>query len=764
MSIKTVFILLSILLVTSCSTSKHSHGVKPHSQSLNGDWQFEIIPPTLIQLDNSQLDNSQLDNNQSVASGAVTAISVPNNWHNEGVDHAGKAIYHRQFTLPNVATSSSLTSSSMSLLAKRYWLDFTAVDYAAVVRLNNIDVGSHQGYFAPFSLDVSNAINGGDNQLEVLVDSPNEKLTQDWSLNKTLIKGVLNHHDTRPGGAWSDRGQERNSGGIWGDVALRTTGLVAIDNVKVKAEVLNVNLQKTAGQVAITLDSLYAGDVTLEFKLIRIQSNSSGDLALDDKKQVLESEIETYRLNTQVVTGKQVIHWQLPQVKRALWWPWDWGNPNLYQLSVQVSINGETSDVSKQNIGFRNVAFDEDEGVFYINDRAYFIRGTNYIASQWLGGVSEQDYADDIALMRQANINSIRVHAHVAGKAFYQQADKLGMIVWQDFPLQWGYSDSAEFRTEAVAQVKDMTDMLYNHASIAFWCGQNEPPWDATWMQYKYPSYTADKNLALTEAVYQQLLTVNDDRIVRKASYTAEHPWLGWYSGHYSDYSQKPKTAIVSEFGAQAMPSYSAVIDMLGEVPTWPLTNTVIKQLSYHNYQPRETLQIAKIDEGESLSQFVSNSQEYQRLITKSAIEQLRLNKGSGLAAIYQFMFNDSWNSITWSVLDVDRIAKPGFIAMQSAYQPLLAILERDRNNTNEPISITVINDSLLAYSDMKMLIKDNEDGDSWIMSGINIDANSSSIILNKQLLVGLPGAVTIILYDQQDNEVSRNDYLAQDR
>jgi beta-mannosidase len=758
-SIRTVFILLNILLITSCGTFKYSHDVNPHSQSLNGDWQFELIPPTV-----TPLSNSQLNSNQSAGGTALTAISVPNNWYNEGVDHAGKAIYRRQFSLPNVDPSSALISPSTSSLAKRYWLDFTAVDYAATVRLNNINVGSHQGYFAPFSLDVSNAINGGDNQLEVLVDSPNETLIQDWSLNKTLIKGVLNHHDTRPGGAWSDRGQDRNSGGIWGDVALRTTGLIAIDNIKVKAEVLDVDLQKTAGQVAITLDSLYTGDVTLEFKLIRTQSNSSDDLALDDKKQVLGDELEIYKLNTQVVTGKQVIDWQLPEVKRALWWPWDWGNPNLYQLSVQVSMNNATSDISKQNIGFRKVAFDEGQGVFYINDRAYFIRGTNYIASQWLGGVSELDYANDIKLMRKANINSIRVHAHVAGKAFYQQADKLGMIVWQDFPLQWGYSDSAEFRVEAVSQVKDMTDMLYNHASIAFWCGQNEPPWDATWMKYKYPSYKTDKNIALTEAVYQQLLTVNDDRIVRKASYTAEHPWLGWYSGHYSDYSQKPKTAIVSEFGAQAMPSYSAVIDMLDEVPAWPLSAKVIDQLNYHNYQPRETLQIAKIDEGESLSQFVSNSQEYQRLITKSAIEQLRLNKGSGLAAIYQFMFNDSWNAITWSVLDVDRIAKPGFVAMQSAYQPLLPVLERGNSSASKSITITVINDTLRAYQDMKMLIRDNENGDTWSMKSINIDANTASIILNKQLLVGLSAAVTIILYDQQDNEVSRNDYLPQDR
>lgn len=744
-NIKVVLILFTVSLLTSCSLFKSPHNAITYSQSLNGDWLLELIQPEPSQKNNNQLPN--------------TFITVPNNWVNEGINHAGLAAYRRQFSLPMFNSPSAYNQASLNTDNSRYWIDFQAVDYAASVRLNNVDVGSHKGYFSPFSFDVSAMIKREDNQLEVLVDSPNEPLTQDWSLNKTLIKGVLNHHDTRPGGAWSDRGQDRNSGGIWGDVGLRKTGLVAIDNVKATAQVIDVNNRQTMGRVAIALDSTYQGDVNVRLSLQRTESTLKSGM----NKDVDEDMAEAYQFTASVVEGKQVIHWQLPQAQRALWWPWDWGNPNLYRLSVEISVNQALSDSRYQNIGFRKFQFDEDEGVFYVNDRDYFIRGTNYIASQWLGGVSELDYASDIKLMRKANINSIRVHAHVAGRDFYQQADKQGMVVWQDFPLQWGYSDTAEFRQEAVSQVQDMTDMLYNHASIAFWCGQNEPPWDATWMKYKYPTYKTDKNEQLTEAVYQQLRTVNDGRIVRKASYTAEHPWLGWYSGSYTDYSQKPKTAIISEFGAQAMPNYRAVIDMLGEEPKWPLSNKVIEQLSYHNYQPHETLQIAKVNEGESLSQFVTNSQEYQRLVTKSAIEQLRLNKGQGLAAIYQFMFNDSWNAITWSVLDVDRIAKPGFMAMQQAYQPVLAILQRDKSE-DELVSVTIINDSLATYQNMTLMIKDHENDDIWVMNNLNIQANGTQVVLLKQALDNLSDTVSVVLYDQKNNEVSRNAYLPQDR
>jgi len=716
--IRAVLILLTVSLLASCSTLQNTSNTL-YRQSLNGDWRLTLIKPR-------------------PGTEATSLVSVPSNWTSSGIEHAGEAIYSRQFTIDN-HPSPKIDSEH------RYWLDFSAVDYAAKISVNNQDVGRHTGYFSPFSLDISNAITAGDNQLTVVVSSPNEELTADWSLNKTLIKGVLSHHDTRPGGAWSDRGQDRNSGGIWGDVTLRKTGLVAIENVKVNATVINVTQQQTQGNVAISLDSDYQGLITLVFSL------------QNDVKD------EKYQITVPVIEGKQTINWQLPAAQRSLWWPWDWGTPDLHKLTVSALINDNESDFSQQNIGFRTFRFDDDSGVFYVNNQAYFIRGTNYIASQWLGSVSAQNYFDDIQLMRHANINSIRVHGHVAGLALYQQADKLGMIIWQDFPLQWGYSDEPDFIRDAVSQVRDMTDMLYNHASIAFWCGQNEPPWDATWMKYKYPSYQSDKNIDLTEAVYQQLLTTGDTRIVRKASYTAEHPWLGWYSGSYKDYSNKPKTAIISEFGAQAMPDYHAVIDMLGEKPAWPLSAEAIEQLNYHNYQPRETLQIAKINEGESLSQFVINSQEYQRLVTKYAVEQLRLNKGLGLAAIYQFMFNDSWNSITWSVLDVERKAKPGYFALQQAYQPLLAIFRRVGEGEDGLISVAIINDSLTDHHNVKMQIKDNNSLVIWEIKNLNIKANSQFTVLKNQLVAGLSTAITLTLFDQQDNVISKNEYLPQD-
>ncbi|OAN13798.1 beta-mannosidase [Photobacterium jeanii] len=728
------FAMMALFSLSSCAIQQPNNDWQTSEQSLNGLWRLEII------------DEQQ---RQSV----IHEVNVPNNWFLEGIDHAGTGIYSRQLALNNKPSQS------------RYWLQFSAVDYEAKVSLNNQDVISHLGYFSPFTAEVTSLISEGANQLQVWVNSPDDPKDADWSLYKNQIKGVLNHHDTRPGGAWSDDGQDRNSGGIWGDVNLRQTGPIAVQHL---AAIPHVELAATTqSSVSERTSALTSADVRFQLDNLAQQE---AELRYTLWREGLDSQTEpteSYQQTVQLSQGKQTIYWQLPEKERLLWWPWDWGEPNLYRIQLEVLINDKVSDTYQASIGFRDFAFNEDKGEFYVNGLPYFIRGTNYIGSQWLAEMTAGDYQNDLNLMRQANINSVRVHAHVAGEDFYHQADKAGILVWQDFPLQWGYSDSDTFRQQAVEQTKAMTDMLANHASIAFWCGHNEPPWDADWMKYKYPSYQSAQNKQLTQAVYQTLLAANDKRIVREASYTKEHPWLGWYSGKYQDYKTAQFTPIVSEFGAQAMPSLAmieAILSDVGITPNeWPLSKKALATLSYHNYQPHETLMIAKVPQGESLSQFHQNTQEYQRVVTKYAAEHLRLNKGQGVAAIYQFMFVDSWPAITWSVIDVNRQTKPAYEALKQAYQPLLAVIERDVTQADGQVSITIINDSLQSYSKAKLWIKNQYDNKQWLVENINIAANTQQQVVTNQVFAGLSGYLSLVLTDESGNELSQNHYKLQD-
>src|SRR5213592_4334149 len=90
-----------------------------------------------------------------------------------------------------------------------------------------------------------------------------------------------------------------------------------------------------------------------------------------------------------------------------------------------------------------------------------------------LGEATPAELARDVQLALDANLDLLRVHAHVSRPELYAAADHAGLLLWQDFPLQWGYARGV--RRQAVRQARAMVDMLGHHPSIANWCAHNEP-------------------------------------------------------------------------------------------------------------------------------------------------------------------------------------------------------------------------------------------------------------------------------------------------
>jgi beta-mannosidase len=453
------------------------------------------------------------------------AIAVPSNWYTAGHDLSGVVWYRHQF------------QGNPNLKNKTLQLVFEGVDYAADVWLNGRYLGFHEGYFQPFRFDVSKSLyTDRPNELLVRVNSPKEIETADWSLHKRLIKGVLGHHDARPGGAWTAAAQDYNTGGIWAPVYLKVSETAAIEQVKVTPHLEMDKAQATA-EVALTIN--FAGQMATSVDL-EMQLSPDNFPGVPDTPQhhTLQLKPGLNRLALPVVTDHP---------KR--WETWDHGVPNLYGLTIKARQGDRLLDQAKTTFGFRTIAFDPTEKVWKLNGRRLFIRGTNYIASQWLSEMTPDKYQTDLELMKKANINAVRVHAHVSGQAFYDLSDRAGLLVWQDFPLQWGYTEDPKFAKEAVQQAKGMVNLLYNHPSIMAWSLHNEPPWNATWMKYKYKSYNPQQNRQLDRQLYSSLGTFDPTRYVHPYSGVDEHPWWGWYSFTYENMHSQPKKTSLANLG-----------------------------------------------------------------------------------------------------------------------------------------------------------------------------------------------------------------------
>jgi beta-mannosidase len=334
--------------------------------------------------------------------------------------------------------------------------------------------------------------------------------------------------------------------------------------------------------------------------------------------------------------------WDLPEM--PLWEVWERGFPHLFRLEAQLA--GASLAVP---LGFRTVEVD-GEGWLLLNGSRLFLRGTNIIPTQWLSAYGEEVAQRDVALLKEANLNAVRVHAHVTHPAFYRACDREGVLVWQDFPLQWGYAPDEAFAREALRQARAMVEILGAHPSIYLWCAQNEP--------------THNRH-TLGPLLLAAIREADPTRPVKAASDFREHPYPGWYWGHYRDFLALPGAPLPSEFGAQALPRAELLRRVLGEA-AWPPRWEV---WAYHNFQPHETFRVAGVEVGESLEAFVESSQAYQARLLEFAIHAYRRAKGK-VVGYFQFMFVEPWGGDHLGGFGRGAGAQKGLSRPQGGQQP----------------------------------------------------------------------------------------------
>ena len=706
-------------------------------QSLNGVWQFlpDSAASTTLTAASPMLPS--LDWSQG------RPIAVPSNWYLQGHDISGVAWYRHQFPVDE------------DLADQELMLTFAGVDYASDVWLNGHYLGFHEGYFQTFQFLVSDTLKfGQENELIVRVNSPKEISPQDWSLHKRLIKGVLAHHDARPGGAWSDRGQDKNTGGIWAPVTLRASCKLAIKQVKVTPQVA-VDAKEAIAKVNV-----------------KVTMPDQQDQSIQVKAQLLPANFEdvpgpVLTFNKTVSRGDNTVTLQIPQQNPHLWWTWDHGNPDLYILRLQFLEGDHLLDTWETRFGFRTVEWDDHEQVFRLNGHRIFLRGTNYIPSQWFSELTPSRIAQDFNLMQEAYINSIRVHAHITTPIFYDQADAIGLLVWQDFPLQWGYQDTPEFIREAVGQGQEMIAQLYNHPSIFVWSLHNEPPWDAFWMADKYATYNPDQNRQLDNELYKALQMEDQTRYLHLASVTAEHPWWGWYAFTYDHYGKPTDQPLITEFGAQALPDYASLTRIFDATVLWPKTEADWTEWQYHNFQPHETFNIAQVAMGTQPDDFIYNTQQYQAKLHQYAAESYRRQRYQPVSAIFQFMFCEPWPSVNWGMVDYWRNSKAGYFALKKAYQPILPGIEAPAKTQivgeSFPIKLWAINDTWesLSGATLTYALKQGNHTLETAKIPFDLDADASKILTSLDVKPTIPGNYTLIatIQDSQNHSVSRNQY-----
>lgn len=551
-------------------------------------------------------------------------------------------IYRRTLTLPEGSY-------------RRARLRFEGVDYFAEVWLDGEFSARHEGHFAPFYAGIGNFRQGGTAELTVRVtspwDAPNPSGTYPTDhVIRGLVKGLYEHGEgVIP--------PDVNPIGIWRPVWLVLDQGISIEHVRIRTHLdgridLNVRILNDTGDT-------WRGDLALE---ARADNHSGGGAEAS--------------LPIVVPPGVHDIPSALIIPEPRLWWCWDHGDPDLYALNAQlVAPDGCAISARTERFGIRTIRLEREPGRFTytLNERPIFVRGTSYMPSVYLSECDSGTFAHDVGLARHANLNLLRVHVHVSPPELYNRCDSAGMLVWQDFELNWIQDDSLDFERRARALQHDMIDLLGNHPSIITWACHNEPTM----------VFTHRSNLERhpDPALYADAQQQDPTRPVFLCSGQIEDDWRRsgdshWYYGAIwsSDYvdSYSHNTRLSTEFGFET----PAVAETLKTYPE------VWERLQHLEGQ-------------------IPTIMAYQADLIQFQVEQFRRQRADGCAGYVHFWLADLVPQVGCGVLDACRLPKTGYAALRRASQPVQVALEHDGHQL---IALWVFNDTQQAYAGVRVV------------------------------------------------------------
>ena len=591
------------------------------------------------------------------------------------------------------------------------------LDTFADVYLNGKKLIATDNMFRHWRVSVKDQLHEGANTLEVRLYSPIKRL-QPWLLKQPYAlpgefdssfgdepKGKQTANYIRKANyqyGW-DWGPRIVTEGIWQRVHLESWNAWRVDDFHVAQKYLS----SSAAQVDVQFDVLADASKALHVRVDAI--GPDGQSAAHVEQDVT------------VDIGSNSVSLPIRIVDPKRWYPAGYGAQDMYTFKASIlDANGELYN-GQHAIGLRTIELRRDKDpwgksfAFVINGIPVFAKGADMIPfDSFPTRTTDAQMRRILESAHDANMNMLRVWGggYYLPDQFYEMADHLGIMIWQDFmfggaipPRDDAYV--ANTRLEAIEQVKRLRD----HPSIVLWCGNNEVQtgWES-WSDREAFKKTISPDererivtgmVNLFGNVLRNVVTQYDNEVPYWASSPSTdydgasnvlddgdyHYWNVW-SGE-----AKPITEYLnitprfqSEYGLQSFPVMRAH-----------------QKYDSGNGNKRLLLYITRsFGEPTDFPSFVYLSQVMQADGIQLAAEHLRASRPQSMGSLY-WQLNDVWPGASWSSIDYYGRWKALQFHARRFYSPLLIAALRHNGNT----TVSLVSDHttpLAAYWRMRVM------------------------------------------------------------
>ena len=563
---------------------------------------------------------------------------------------------------------------------QRYWLRFKGIAYQAQIWLNGVRVDSSAiGTLVNHEYDVTSWIHpGATNALALLVTPPASAGTDlsFWYVD------------------WNPRPPDMNAG-IWGKVLLDASGPVVLRDPYVRT--------------VLPLPATDSADLTVYVDAV---NGSSSPVTGTLSGQVTKAGFPTITFSQSVTLAAHerreiafdpAAFAQLHVDHPALWWPLDLGSPELYDLQLAFTVDGQQSDLESTRFGIRQftdyitpLIYGHTYRGYKVNGQNVLIRGADYVWDMLIRTPPETNRAH-MSYVKDMGLNLLRFEGILGNEDLYDLADESGVMLMPGYVCctywaQYG-SWTAQDVLVANASTESQMRLVRAHPSALVWAyGSDELPpgniltaWKSIATRLHWQNPTLD-NVASYNNPGGSVPKMN-------GPYVWEPP-VYWYV----DTTKGGAFGFCAEQGGESVPPEETLQRFLAPANRWPMGSAY----GYHSGpSPFDNLDWYSLAVGNrygassTLASYADRAQLLNYESERAQFEAFAANAYTLAQGTVYWMLDNAWPSVHWSLYDYFFKPGGGYFGTKKALEPIHILYDYGTRN------VKVFNATLAAASDL---------------------------------------------------------------